>query len=304
MELSIIIPTKDRGKIFDETIGNAMEAINHLDAEIIVINDSKQNTPNIPDHPKVRLFNNPKQGVASARNLGFKQSKGDIILFIDDDILISRISVDHILSMHREKKGICLNVNWEYPPELKKNLHSSQFGRFLLTHQMTSFKGWYGHESWRDNTIFASTSVASFHLSLARSDFGKTAGYNENFPFAGFEDYDFPLSLKRAGLLFFIDTRITVFHNEKDKLDQSHWLFSQERRSITRRAAVTMGYTELALDYPAKKRILLVTLNKLFGALNFVMKVIPNHSKFDFLYFRLLSIQQAAKIFKGYSTTT
>ncbi len=303
MKLSIIIPTKDRGEVFDETLQCATYSIQHLDAEIIVVNDSKTSTPAIPiEAKKVKLINNRKSGVASARNIGVRESTGELLLFLDDDIMISKITVDHVLRLHRQMKNACFNVNWEYPHSLQKSMEQTQFGRFMKAHRLTSFKGWYADSSWRDNELFTSKSVASFHLSITRTDFDKTTGYNEQFPHAGFEDYDFPIQLKQGGLSFYIDSRITVFHNEADRMKMENWLNSQERRGATRKVAVNLGYKELHVHYGLTKRFLLSRINFFYPLLHTFLKICPNHIFFDPLYFKCVAALQAGKIFKGYTS--
>ncbi len=303
MQLSIIIPTKDRSEVFDETLRYAVQAIDHFDAEIIVVNDSKLSQPLIPgEFKKVRLLNNLKMGVASARNAGAKESKGDLLLFLDDDIMISRDSVEHVLKLHQEEKKGCFNVNWEYPISLQESMRLTQFGRFMKANGMTSFRGWYADPSWRDNALFQSKSVASFHLSVSRKNFEMTKGYNEQFPHAGFEDYDFPLQLRDAGLSFYIDSRVTIFHNEEDRLKLENWLSSQERRAATRRVAVNLGYEELKLTYGLGKKILLTVVTTCSGLLLILLKSIPNFKSLDPLYFKVTAVLQAGKIYKGYTS--
>ncbi len=302
MELSIIIPTKDRGRIFDKTLQAAENAVRGIHAEIIVVNDSKTGSPNIPESFQgVRLLNNPLQGVASARNLGAREASGELILFLDDDITISKTSMQHVMGVHRQKRGIALNPDWVYPPELLNALNQTSFGRFLIAHNMTTFRGWYADESWNQNTLFPSLSVASFHLSMHRSDFVRTGGYDEQFPMAGFEDYDFPRRLKKANVAFWIDTRIVVRHNEEDRIQLPTWLDNQERRAVTRAIAIERGYPELALHYPPVKRTLLSLLLTLCPVILVIMKFIPHGIGMDPLEFRMISLLQAARIFKGYS---
>lgn len=302
MKLSIIIPTKDRGNVFSETLSRAIAASQHVGAEIIVVNDSKLSKPILSgDQARVRLINNVGAGVASARNTGAMESKGDLLLFLDDDVLISKQSIDHILVLHEKYVNACFNLNWIYPPTLSRDLERTQFGRFLKSHQLNSFKGWYADSSWKDNSLFLSKSVASFHLSVLKADFKKTNGYNEQFPHAGFEDFDFPLRLKQAGLAFYIDSRVTVHHNEADRLSLEVWLNSQERRSITRRVAVNLGHQELKLEYGFFKMTLLKVLNLGFRPLLVSLRMIPNYRIFDFAYFKLVAVLQACKIFKGYN---
>lgn len=302
MELSIIIPTKDRGEVFYHTLTCAIESTLHMDAEIIVVNDSRKTQLTIPNNQRVRLIINPKSGVAAARNIGVKNSTGELLLFLDDDIVISKDSIDHMVKLHQEKENACFNVNWEYPMALQERLQRLQFGRFLKTHGFTSFKGWYDDPSWVDNALFPSRSIASFHLSIKRTDFDKTDGYNEQFPHAGFEDYDFPLQLKKAGIAFFIDTTIKVYHNEADRLNLENWLNSQERRAATRKVAVELGYAELTIDYGFIKSGVLRIVNFLYMPLMGLLKSIPNRALLDSIYFKIVAVLQAGKIFKGYTT--
>lgn len=302
MELSVIIPTKDRGKIFDETLAATVAATNHLDVEIIVVNDSKSGCPIIPaNFGCVKLIQNEKQGVASARNLGASHSKGLILLFLDDDILISTESINQVLKVHGQVDHAALNLNWVYPLQTLKSLVDHAFGRFLIAHEMTTFKGWYANSTWEDHSLFQSNSVASFHLSMSRGDFEKTTGYSETFPYAGFEDYDFPPRLKDAGLSFYIDTRVTIFHNESDRGILSTWLESQERRAFTRRVAVGLGHGELKLSYAGHKKVLLELLLFFSPVLMLVLNNWLKDNILDRLYFRLAAALQAARIYKGYT---
>lgn len=300
MRLSIIIPTANRPVHLKKTLHNAVVAIEGLDAEIIVINDSRNTFPSIPDHPHIRSAQNIGSGVAAARNFGSRLAQGELLLFLDDDILISTKSIQHILNVHSNQHHVALNVDWVYPPATQQMLRTNSFGRFLEAMGLTTFKGWYHHRSWRDNALFESTSVASFHLSLLKSDFEETRGYDERFPFAGFEDYDFPLKLKNAGCKFFIDTRIAVFHNEILHPDPDQWLSRQRRRATTRRVAVNLGYTELALNYGTVKASALTVLTWIEPALRRILHWIPDKKAFDFLYFRILATLEAKAIFDGY----
>jgi glycosyltransferase involved in cell wall biosynthesis len=302
MELSIIIPTRDRGAVFDETLRCALAAIAHIEAEIVVVNDSRILRPSIPEVAAVRMVDNPGKGVAAARNAGVRSTTGKLLLFLDDDIQISKTSIDHVLKLHREMDKVCVNLNWVYPPSLMQALRETQFGRFMIARRMISFKDWYNQPSWKDNALFASTSVASFHLSLKRTDFEKSKGYNEKFPHAGFEDHDFPLALKKAGLSFFIDSRVTVYHNEADRLDPDNWLGNWERRAATRKVAVDLGYKELTLKYSFFKKMILGTIGAGNGLIKGTMTALPNRELFDPIFFKLVGLLQAYRIYRGYTS--
>lgn len=302
MKLSIIIPTRDRGEIFNQTLQSAVSAVAGLDAEVLVVNDSPTGTPIIPVNLKnVRLLSSEGRGVATARNRGAREASGDLLIFIDDDVVIDATTVRKVIEQHETNDKIALNPDWVYPPELVEVLHHSAFGRFLFRHGMTSFEGWYADKSWKPQEIFESKSVASFHLSLKRKDYEQTGGYDESFPFAGFEDHDFPLRLKKAGISFLIDTRIQVFHNEADRLSMKNWLASQERRAFTRAVAVRKGYEHLALSYSPLKRALhsLLAMGAPLGTV--VMSSWPFGKWLDGLAFAGIGYLQAVRIYQGYA---
>ena len=301
MKLSVIIPTKGRRQILAATVSAAIQSTQHLDAEIIIVNDLRSERVEVPEAGNVRTFDNPKAGVAAARNFGFRNSTGELILFLDNDIIISRESVDHICRLHDRYAHACFNLNWEYSAETLRKISTHPFTRFLKSFQMISFKGWYNDPSWQDNQLFKSKSIASFHLSISRDDYEKSGGYNEAFPFAGFEDYDFPVRLKKAGIGFYIDSRLTVCHNEIDRLDLENWLNHQQNRALTRRKAVTLGYSELAIEYRLWKRVILKFINTNERFLKAILRTLPNSPLADPLYFKMLSALQASRIYKGYT---
>lgn len=298
MQVSIIIPTKDRVAVFEKTLEAAVQATAHLQCQIIVVNDSKESIPDVPK--SVLLISNPGRGVAAARNAGAKLAAAPLLLFLDNDILISKESMDHTLATHQQLTNACVNPDWVYPQALQKQLSKTSFGRFLKANKMTTFEGWYG-KAWKMNQLFQSESVASFHLSILKNDFERVGGYTENFPHAGFEDYDFPKRLKTAGLNFYIDSRIQVLHNEEDRMDVDNWLNNQQRRAETRRVAVAMGYTELIITYAPWKVMILQFVNRTWAFWRAGLGLVAWGTLVDAFYRKYISLLVAARIFKGYN---
>jgi GT2 family glycosyltransferase len=302
MKISVVIPTRDRGAIFDKTLAAAVDALQGLNAEILVVNDSTKGVPHVPPtYPNTRLLSNKGRGVAAARNLGAREATGDLLLFLDDDIVINPDGIRHIVRLHESPAALAINPDWSYPPELMDVLHHSAFGRFLEAHHMTSFEGWYDDATWQNRAFFESKSVASFHLSMRKEDFDRTSGYDEKFPYAGFEDYDFPRRLRATGVSFHIDTRVRVLHNEADRLNLGNWLNSQERRAFTRAIAVRQGYDHLVLMYPPIKQLALQLILFSYPLWLALLSHWPNGKRLDKLAFAGIGYLQAAKIYKGYS---
>jgi glycosyltransferase involved in cell wall biosynthesis len=302
MELSVIIPTMNRGHIFEMTLSYAIEAIKHIKSEIIIVNDSKDK-PLIErksGEVALRYVNNPKSGVASARNFGASFASYNVLLFLDDDILITKDSVDKTLCHYQCNENICINPDWVYPPALQKKLNGNAFGRFMIHHNLVSFKGWYNHDRWRDNDIFETPILASFHLAITRNNFVRSKGYDESFLHAGFEDYDYPIRLKNMGLIFFIDARVLVYHNEEDRIELKNWLTRQYRGAQTRRKAVELGYTELVIQYGFFKKLFLDVAYVFKPLLYAMLKIMSIFSFLDIISFKIILLLQAIGIYKGY----
>lgn len=306
MKFSIIIPTKDRGSVFYQTLTAAYNAIKQLDAEIIVINDSKTKLPEVPPSflDKVRLLNNPNSGVASARNYGIKHAKGMWLILMDDDILISRANISEaIIFMEKQQnKRICLNLNWMYPEEIMKDLNNSQFGRYLINFGFVSLegKGWLAHTFREREKLQIIKNAASFFLVIEKQLFDEIGGYTESFSFSGFEDYDFAKKLTDNNIMCYILPECTVLHNESDRLDIRNWMARRYRAGITRRQAVNIGHPGLKLSHNKIKNNFYSLLIKISPLLYKILEIIPNNKLFDSIYFKITNILLGTSIFHGY----
>ena len=95
---SIVIPTYNRKPILIKCL-QALEKqrITNLirDYEVILVDDGSTDgtldwlTENIANFPHIRTFSQLHQGPAAARNLGVKEAKGDTIIFIDSDLIVT-----------------------------------------------------------------------------------------------------------------------------------------------------------------------------------------------------------------------
>jgi len=303
MVLSIIIPSKDRGLILNESLEKAYWAINKFDAEIIVINDSKTAVIQILPQweVKIKVYNNPKSGVASARNLGAEKAKAGLLFFMDDDMWLSAENVKAIINLHQRFSGkCCINLNWIYPPALSKQMKGTPFGRYLNYFGFDSLEGWRRGSTWNSKEIFPVEGITSQNLSIKKTDFFRADGYNESFPHAGFEDHDFSHRLNAAGIQPYIYPLSMMYHNEADRMDVKSWLARKKRGGETRRVAVEMGHTDLKIHYGWLKWSVYTILLALQPVLYSLLSIIPNIKLLDPIYFKLLNTMLGTAIFEGY----
>ena len=110
--VSIVIPTYNRGKEITETIDHLwasdLDSIDFL--EVLVVDDGSKEPiepfltgSKVPGgNVSLRCIRQKNAGVGAARNRGFREARGDIILFIDDDILVSPELIRQHVEAHRE----------------------------------------------------------------------------------------------------------------------------------------------------------------------------------------------------------
>ncbi len=158
--ISVIIPLYNRDKTIIKTL-DSLKAQTYQDFEVIIVNDGstdkseqvvanylQQNSSNI----SYSFFNQTNKGAPSARNRGFKESKGDYLLFCDADARLDPIALEIMLEALKrtpEASYAYSSFNWgkklfkldEFNPEQLKKMpciHSMS----LIRRQDFPVSGW------------------------------------------------------------------------------------------------------------------------------------------------------------------
>lgn len=114
---SVIMPTYNKAPYLDLTLASYRSQTTD-DFEIILIDDgSSDDTPEVAAAYEadlsIRYLRRPHAGRAGARNAGIREAVGDILLFSDDDRLVSPAFVAEHLAAH-ERPGDTLVLGWMY----------------------------------------------------------------------------------------------------------------------------------------------------------------------------------------------
>lgn len=304
MNLSIIIPTYNRVEVLQETFQALIKAIENMNVEVIIVNDNKNNLLNPADykHPKVKFVDNPKQGAASARNYGASLTSRELLLFLDDDIIVNKTSIETSISLLLSINKSVVNCNWEYEPSYRNQLRSKQFGRYLEYINYTTLKGWCDPKlKWVDNGYINTSSTFSAFLMIKKIDFDLIKGYDENIPLAGYEDNDLGLKLMNHEFKILINTKSVIIHNEIDRNTLSEYLERKMLYGINKFKAFQIGHQSAYIHYTPIKKIYYHILLKLEMPIYLLTKLLPNNKVFDKLYFLLVNRLVGINIFKGFS---
>ena len=219
VKASIIIPAYKRPQELKITLQAIFSQTRKLDdIEIIVVDDSPEGEAgkvieNVEKKCAIHYVKNPKKGRSQARNEGIKHARGEIILFIGDDIVVSPDWLETHLQFHEKKRGIndvVIGFTTWY-----SELHISRYMRWLENGgPLLKFKGL---KNGKETDIYH---FYTGNISLKKKLLEKEK-FNENFDLYGWEDIELGHRLKKKHKIHIWYARDAVaYHNhlyeEKD----------------------------------------------------------------------------------------
>lgn len=144
--ISIIVPIYNVEDYLCECV-DSICAQTYQNLEIILVDDgSRDNCPKLCDEYalkdcRIRVLHQPNQGLSAARNVGFRESNGKYIAFIDSDDIISNTFIESLY-------GLLLENNAQIAAcAYTRNLEKLATGKGLSSDVLTSGKmlcGWHG----------------------------------------------------------------------------------------------------------------------------------------------------------------
>jgi len=216
--ISIVVPAHDNGAVLEECLA-AVRVARTPDCEIIVVDDaSSDDTPARAASSGARVVSlSRNRGPAAARNEGARQSRGDILFFVDADVVVAPDAVRRVLSTLGEPSGPTATFgSYDARPRAAGTI--SQY-RNLLHH--------FVHQS---GSAEASTFWAGCGA-MHRRAFEQVGGFDEQrYPKPSIEDIELGGRLREAGHRIRLDKQLQGTHLKR-------WTFeSMVHTDLTRRA--------------------------------------------------------------------
>jgi glycosyltransferase involved in cell wall biosynthesis len=97
LSLSVVIPTYNRPRLLTQTVEALclQEGVDHHRIEVVVVDDGSIERADVvlaaTSTPfDLRIVREPHSGVATARNAGWKEARGEVVIFLDDDVIPAR----------------------------------------------------------------------------------------------------------------------------------------------------------------------------------------------------------------------
>jgi glycosyltransferase involved in cell wall biosynthesis len=199
--ISVVIPAAGSAPLLGLVL-NAIEAADPAPGEIIVVDDGlDEDALPAGKYANVKVIPNRRgcKGPASARNTGAAAAEGDVICFLDSDVIIApdffeRLAtyfagnVDGVIALQSAEMGF---ADW---PSTYKNLWMR-----------------YTYERLDRPVALFYTSAAA----IKRDVFGKTDGFDENYRRPSVEDTALGRELARVGARIIVAKELEVEHRKR-----------------------------------------------------------------------------------------
>jgi glycosyltransferase involved in cell wall biosynthesis len=198
--LSIIVPVYNNPQDLRECLA-ALRALSCSGSEIIVVDDaSTDDTPSVAAQMGVRVLQLSKNsGAAAARNYGANHARGDILFFVDADVVVAPNAPRRVVEVFATRPDLAA-VFGSYDAQPRAGGVISQY-RNLLHH--------FVHQT-------ASPEASTFWAgcgAIRRSVFQELGGFDaERFPRPSIEDIELGYRLRQAGHRILLDKALQATH--------------------------------------------------------------------------------------------
>jgi len=201
MESSIVIPAYNSQSTITLLIEICLNQ--SVKSEIIIVDDgSTDGTGEIVKKYPVKYIYQENLGPAKARNTGWKNAKGEIILFTDSDCIPEKDWIEKHIRHYANPKVAGVGGSYDIANSnslLARCIHEEIIQRHLWISEDTDYLG-------------------SFNLSYRRKVLEKLNGFNEFFKQASGEDNELSYRAKKAGYKLIFDKDIKVAHYHQTNL--------------------------------------------------------------------------------------
>ncbi len=197
VKLSIIIPTFNRRDVLFyclKSLSNQSFPGNNF--EVLIIDDGS--TEDIPSLIRefnqslfIRYFRQDKKGQASAENLGIKYASGEIVLFLDNDMISTPGLVEEHFKFHQKYKN------------------------YIIRGSYANTSDYINPEAASEGRFYSSAFFINGNVSMTKELLFKAGMFDEDFSGYGWLDLELGVRLKKIGARAITNEKAFTYHYQK-----------------------------------------------------------------------------------------
>ena len=247
LKISIVVPFKDRKNELDRLL-RSIEGQRGGTTEVVLINDcSEEDVSHFSAQADVWIENTINCGPSYARNIGVQQSSGDILLFLDSDVVLHPDCIQKVRDIFMERPDIHA-LGGSGPPNANgddvRYIHAKHYSKEgVNTKQIVT------EETAGPDGLIECDHVESAFLAFRREAFWEIGGFDPYWFYMG-EDREICLKLKDLGYRFYASWPTRAIHFEegaagRDEVAFTRFLYTRYLEVAIKRGGIAGGDTWL-----------------------------------------------------------
>ncbi|HWD70965.1 MAG TPA: glycosyltransferase [Actinomycetota bacterium] len=224
---SVVISTHER----PGPVGACIESILQADypaLEVLVVDNAPRTAATremvaerFGDDPRVRYLLEPTPGASAGRNCGLRAASGEVVAFVDDDVLVDRLWLRSLVLGFQAAPGVACVTGMILPAELdtQSQVWIEEFGGFDKGYEQKIFdlQEYAPPDPLYPFSVgkFGSGASAAFDPAVLRAIGGFDTALGPATPARGGEDIDAFLQVILAGYRLVYEPRSLVRHHHR-----------------------------------------------------------------------------------------
>lgn len=223
LKVSVIIPTYNRCKDLRECLDSLFNVTNKPYEVIVVDSCSIDGTERLKDCYPIKFISIQEKNIEKARNVGISVARGNVVFFLDDDVVIDRNWSKYLIKPYEDSRVggvggrvVTYGKPKEYYIDVKNRVVGKVFDNGLV---LGNF----------DLPLPYSTEVDCLigcNMSFRKDLLLKAGGFDENFKGNCFrDDTDICLRVRKLGYKITYQPKALVWHKFKGKTINDEWIY-------------------------------------------------------------------------------
>jgi glycosyltransferase involved in cell wall biosynthesis len=206
-QVSIIIPARNAMDTMDGTLETVLSLPECNKSEVIVVNDGlDKNIAQLAERYPVKVVNGNDHGLAAARNIGVRHSRGQVLVFLDADCQPLLGWLKYHIRIHKRCGGL-IAVGGSFCLKPGANFWS----------RCDHYCSWYNVNPGRPKDWVPNHPGGNF--SITKSAFEQIGPFREDLPSSGVhEDIEWQVRFQRLGGRIRFEPAAAVWHLDRDNL--------------------------------------------------------------------------------------
>ena len=208
VSLSIITLTKNRAGLLEKCLGSLCGQLSALDEIIIIDNCSKDNTKTVIQKYSnkfiIHAFESKLVGYPNLYNFAVSKSSNTLLVFLDDDCVVTKSYIHQIREWYSTKTGFVLQGKTKSLP--RKNI--------LAELSEDHLDNWIDSNMYNDHNL---TIIDNRNTIIPITIFNEVGGFSPTMK-VGSEDVELGMRMVGAGIPIYFDPLLVAYHNERTSL--------------------------------------------------------------------------------------